>query len=335
MIYWGPPKEEPPEPPEERFARLFKAAQVLLREGIAEEDVIYPTLAYANQLGLGIVVYGELGRVILDVDEEADTLVSSAEKNVGWEAAVERFSRRHSGLVPIKVVDGIVILRWLAVDGGVHFYPLPGAKIPEVVTVRIRPRTGSLESGLISRVYENILSAHEVSYGTFMVSSTDHEVVGNELFIRSYASTDTATRIPSEYAEAVFGDRAPEFAPPDFVEGYGRLLLGSGRKGKSGFDRWMNRRKSGMPPTNTPQRTANLIRVCVAYFLGNDGGLPEGVVAHRLLNKHVLPLPEDVAMLPEVGISTKESTALWRATKKAGERLNAAAWAIQDHHYTP
>ncbi len=38
-------------PPVKRFADLFKAAQVLLREGVAEEDQIYPTLAFANELG--------------------------------------------------------------------------------------------------------------------------------------------------------------------------------------------------------------------------------------------------------------------------------------------
>jgi hypothetical protein len=92
---------------------------------------------------------------------------------------------------------------------------------------------------------------------------------------------------------------------------------------------------SGESPTSTPERTAKLIRVCLAYLLAKDGSLPEGKTAHRLLNKHVVPLPEGVAQLPEAGVSTTESTALWRATKKAGEKLNAAAWAIHEQRYTP
>ena len=39
-----------PSAPEERFADLFKAARALLKKGITEEDQIYPTLAFANEL---------------------------------------------------------------------------------------------------------------------------------------------------------------------------------------------------------------------------------------------------------------------------------------------
>jgi hypothetical protein len=341
--YWRS-EETPPLSSEERFAELekrfaplIKAAQVLRREskniakeeGIDEEDLedlIYPTLAFANELAQGIA----------DLEEEAVMLVSSAENDADWEAAVERFSRTHSGLVPVKVVDGIVILRWLPVDGDVRFYPLPGAKIPEVVTIRIRLHTSSLEPGLISRVYETILSANEVSYGKFMTSSTDHAFAGNELFISSYASTDTATRIPSEHAAAVFGDRAPEFAPPDFVEKFGRLLIGSGREKKPGFDRRLNRRKGGPSPTSTksnPERPVWFIAACVAHFLKQHGGLPEGIEAHRLLNKHVLP---DKTKIPvDYGSqTTSESVALWRSAEKAGEMLEVAVRAIYDQEFT-
>jgi hypothetical protein len=51
ISYWGPSEPEPTWPPEERFSDLRKAAQILLREGVTEEDRIYPTLAFANELG--------------------------------------------------------------------------------------------------------------------------------------------------------------------------------------------------------------------------------------------------------------------------------------------
>jgi len=322
---------------EKRFATLFKAAQVLVREskGIAQEegideedleDLIYPTLAFANELGQGIA----------HLEDEVVMLVTSAENDVDWEAAVELFSQRYSGLIPVKVVDGIVILRWLAVDGGVRFYPLPGAKIPEVVTIRIRLHTSSLEPGLISRVYESILSAHELGYGKFMTGSTDHEFAGNELFVSSYASTETATRIPSERAAIVFRDRTPEFAPPVFMEEVARLLVGSGRKNEPGFDRWLNRRKGGPSPTSTtrnPERPFWFIAACVAYFLKRHGGLPEGIEAHRLLNKHVLP---DKTKIPvEYGSqTTSASVALWRSAGKAGVMLEGAVRAIYDQEFT-
>ena len=130
--YWRS-EEEPPLPPEERFAELeerfaplCKAAQVLLREGIDEEDLIYPTLAFANELELRTLADNtdDLVRKILDLDEEAyeeaDRLLSSAERSVDWETAVERASRGHDGMFCEKVVDGVVILRWFPVYGDVR-----------------------------------------------------------------------------------------------------------------------------------------------------------------------------------------------------------------------
>jgi hypothetical protein len=64
-IAYSPPTEKAAlPPPEKRFADLFKAAQVLLREGIAEEDQIYPTLAFANELGQGLVDFIEERNVL-------------------------------------------------------------------------------------------------------------------------------------------------------------------------------------------------------------------------------------------------------------------------------
>jgi hypothetical protein len=94
--YWDI-AERPPSPPEpsERYERLFEAARVLIKERIADEDLIYPTLAYAN----------ELGQRILVLEREAAMLINSAANASNWERAREMFSRRHSGLVPEGVVD--------------------------------------------------------------------------------------------------------------------------------------------------------------------------------------------------------------------------------------
>jgi hypothetical protein len=252
---------------------------------------------------------------------------------VDWGTEVERASRGHSGMICEQVVDGVVILRWFSVYGDVRYYDIPDAIIPEVVTIRVRFHSGSLKPTDISASYERILSAHGLRYGRSSVGSIDFESAEGTLIIRTYAATETATRIPSKDAAAVFSDRDPEFMHPELIAAFCQALLGSGQV--HGFDRFLNYRKSGPPPTNTLQSTAKLIRACVGYFLTKDGGLPEGVTAHKLLNKHVVPLPEGVAQLPEEGVSTTESNALWRATTKAGEKLNAAAWAIYDQRYTP
>ena len=63
------------------------------------EDLIYPTLAYANELGQQISDHAyanELGlQQIPDFAEKAGLLVS-AKTGPDWEAAVERFVERHS-----------------------------------------------------------------------------------------------------------------------------------------------------------------------------------------------------------------------------------------------
>jgi hypothetical protein len=44
---------EPPSPPEEGFSCLFRAARVLLREGVSDEDQILPTLVFAHEIDRG------------------------------------------------------------------------------------------------------------------------------------------------------------------------------------------------------------------------------------------------------------------------------------------
>jgi hypothetical protein len=328
ISYWDI-AERPPSPPEpsERYERLFDAARVLIKERIADEDLIYPTLAYANELGQRIPV----------LEREAAMLINSAANASNWERARETFSRRHSGLVPEGVVDRVVILRWLPVDGGMRFYQLPQAKIPEQVTLRIRFHIGKLEPGLISGVYERILSAHEVSYSeSTLISSTDHWVAGAELFVSTYASTGTATRIPSEHAALVFGARDPEFPHPDLMERICRAFLDLRHlpDGKvAGYAHLLTRGKRGPRPTPAPERPAKLARACVAYFLHQHGGLPEGMEAHRLLNDHVGQGHNGLSALPETGDSSYESTKLWRSAKNAGLMLEAATRAIYDQEF--
>src|SRR5215208_210682 len=117
-------------PPEKRFADLFKAAQVLLREGIAEEDQIYPTLAFANELGQGLV----------DFIEENKCLVAAwKDGSDGWAQAVDRFSWRHPNIRPAKVVDGVVILERVPVDLRIHDYPIQAVEVPRVVVLTVYP----------------------------------------------------------------------------------------------------------------------------------------------------------------------------------------------------
>ena len=152
IVYSPPTEEEPQPPPEERFAELFRAAQVLLKESVAEEDQIYPTLAFANELGQGLV----------DLIEEKERLVSAwGDASDSWAEVVDEFSWRHPSIRPVKVVDGAVILERVPVDVRIHNYPLQDAEVPHGCADRIPsqktktadPRTSccSLRQGALSR----------------------------------------------------------------------------------------------------------------------------------------------------------------------------------------
>jgi hypothetical protein len=96
VAYFVPTEVEPPPPPKERFGALFEAARVLLEQGGAEEDQIIPTLAFANEIGQGLVSLLSIRRQLVEAS-------GGAEK---WERASDEFVSRYGSLRPVRVADG-------------------------------------------------------------------------------------------------------------------------------------------------------------------------------------------------------------------------------------
>ena len=150
ISYWLPTEEEPPPPPVERFAELFEAARVLLREGVTEEDQIYPTLAFANELGQGVVNFVE----------EKDRLVSAYSSDAdSWDEAVDWFSRKHASMRPVGVVDGVLNLERIPVRVQVHNYPIADVVVPRVVTISVFPYRRSATPEQVAALYDERLSS--------------------------------------------------------------------------------------------------------------------------------------------------------------------------------
>jgi hypothetical protein len=304
------PTEPAPAPPEERFEELFKAARVLLGHGIADEDVIYPTLAYANERGQGLWMF-----------EKVAASLCAAEDEMQWRLACEWFSREHDGAVPVNTADGVVFLARSLVDGGVGMYPIPGVEIPEYIALRILPYTTAPEFERIASVYESILASHDVAFGTSLGGSIDFEFGLGALLVTSYACAGSGGRVPQEHARAMFGSgEKPEFLHPKLMVAFCRTLLGTGSG--EGFARFLADRRRGKSPD-----PARLVAACVAFFLKAHGNV-RGVAVHRLLNKY---LADYVPELPEVGISDSASNQLWRDAEKSGKRLMAIARALYQH----
>jgi hypothetical protein len=312
ISYWLPTEEEPPPPPEERFAELFEAARVLLREGVTEEDQIYPTLAFANELGQGVVNFVE----------EKDRLVSAYSSDAdSWDEAVDWFSRKHASMRPVGVVDGVLYLERIPVRVQVHNYPIADVVVPRLVTISVFPHRRSATPEQVAALYDERLSSagipHEQSAsGQFPYFAFED---GYLLFEVGHKRTAVAP----EHIGTVFRDRKPEFPHPRLVSAFHKMLLGSASG--DGFARYLVTRRRG--PVPKPQA---LIPACVAFYLRDYGDMREGAEAHRLINEHVLR--EYQKELPE-GHSDSASNQLWRDVDKVKNKLLAAAYAI--YRYDP
>jgi hypothetical protein len=306
IAYFPPTEEEPPPPPEKRFAELLKAARVLLSDGIAEEDQIYPTLAFANELGQGLV----------DFIEEKERLVSAWEDDSGsWGEAVDGFSWRHPSIRPVEVVDGVVILERVPVDVRIHNYPLEDVEVPRVVVLSVYPhkRPPTLEQ--VAARYDKELLTARIPHAADNKGRFEFSFREGYLLIEVHHSR---TSIPPEHMGAVFRDGKPEFPHPRLVGGFYNMLLGT--TSKDGFARHLvTRRRGPTPPSDT------VIPACVAFYLRDYGGMKQGMEAHRLLNEYVLR--GHWKKLPE-GHSDSASNQLWRDADKVKNKLLGAAYAL-------
>jgi hypothetical protein len=304
--YWLPDKAEPLEPPEERFAELFKAARTLLKEGITEEDRIYPTLAFANELGQGV-----------EVVEQKERLVSAWEGNSDtWTDAVGAFSRRWTSIRPVEGVDGVVVLERVPMSLRIDNYPIQDVEVPRVIVLTIYPHTKPPTLEQIAAHYASELTAADIPHaesteGRFEFSSRD-----GHLLIEIH---HTRTSIPQDYMGIMFRNSKPRFPHPRLVGAFCEMLLGT--TSRDGFVRFLvPRRRGPTPPPDT------VIPASVAFYLRDYGGMKEGIEAHRLLNEHVLQTHWKT--LPE-GHSDSVSNKLWQDADKVKNKLLVAAHAIQ------
>jgi hypothetical protein len=311
VAYFSPIEDEPSPLPEVRFAELFKAARVLLKEGIAEEDQIYPTLAFANELGQGLV----------DFIEEKERLVSAwKDGSESWAEAVYEFSWRHPSLRPIKVVDGVVIRERVPVDVRIHKYPIQDVEVPRVAVLTVYPHKRPPTPEQVAARYDKELSVARIPHTTSNKGRFEFSFEDGYLLMEVH---HTRTSIPPEHMGTVFRDGKPEFPHPRLVEAFYKMLVGT--TSGDGFARHLVTRRRGPAPASD-----TVIPACVAFFLRDYGGMKEGVEAHRLLKEHVLRAHWKT--LPE-GHSDSASTQLWRDADKAKNKLLAAAYAL--YRYDP
>jgi hypothetical protein len=162
---------EPPGPPEEGFWWLFKAARVLLREGVSDEDQILPTLVFAHEIDRGAA----RGRAATTYE--------------------------NTGLMPhewntVKTVDGVDILEEEPIRADILVKrPAPdkgGEAVPQGVLIQRSFHKKAVEPEHVSSLYAEKLTARGMRFGSAPSGAMEYEFVGNRLYLTVQLKKESA-----------------------------------------------------------------------------------------------------------------------------------------------
>jgi hypothetical protein len=282
---------ESEEPPEVRFAGVFKAARVLL-EDVADEDRVFPTLAYA-----GLEVRDSGGK-------RAELRASLAEAwgdPEEWERLKGGLLERSGRVRPIEGVGGVLVLERAPVSVKVWEGPEPE------VWIEVMPRSKPASPEEVASLYEHIMREHGLPY-------EEERAISSTFFLTEY---HLRLIMKPVFLGIHMGDGPPDgsFPSPGLVgDAYQGLIegnLGESLRGR--------KRGRGWKPET-------LVPAIVAFFLRTYGGIIGRKEIHRLLNEHVLEparkgnLPH-LGRLPVDGSSTSLSNQLWDNVERAHSQL--------------
>jgi hypothetical protein len=289
-------EEESLPPPEERFDALFRAARVLLREGIDQEDQVIPTLTLAN-------LTHEEGPY-LDLRQRFKKLVKAGE---GWERWVDEWVSAYGSLRPVRMVGEVLILERLPISIDIK-YGLHNVEQPEQVFLSVYPHRQPAESSHVASLYEAKLSAASAPYGEADTGRMSFELFDSHLLI----TIDRGLRkfvSDSEGSSFRFRTDVASFPTPRIVQGFYQMLLGK-PSGEGFYGHLATRTRGGAPNAD------NLILACVAFYLRNSGGIKGRKEIHRLLNEHVLCEERyRHKAIPEEGCASSVASQIWRDAK--------------------
>jgi hypothetical protein len=283
--------KESAEPPEVRFAGVFKVARMLLEDG-AEEDRVFPTLGWA-----GLEVRNGGG-------ERAKLRVSLAEASVNpgkWERLTQELSGKGGRARPVEVVGEVLVLERVPVTVKVWDGPKPE------VWVEVMPRSRPASPKEVAALYEQTMREHGLP-------CEEERAISLTSFLTEH---HLRLIIEPEFLGIHMGEGPPDgsFPSPGLVEDAYRGLI-EGNLGESLRGR---KRGRGWKPET-------LVPAIVAFFLRTYGGIIGRKEIHRLLNEHVLEparksnLPH-LGRLPVDGRSTSPSNQLWENVERAHKQL--------------
>jgi len=275
---------------EERFDKLFRAARVLLREGIGQEDRVIPTLAYAK--------YACEGGSYLSKRHRFENLEEGSE---AWEREADVFVSIYGSLRPVRVVDGILILERLPVSVEIErdWDTKQAKKVVLFAYAHRRPA----KPEHVGSLYERTLSAADVPYGESSMGQMSFAVFHGHLMIYVTRMSNFILYPRASGSGMPVREEAVPFPTTRIVQGFYEMLLGK-PSGDGHYKRLATRTRGPAPTAD------NLIPACVAFYLRNNGKIQSPKEIQRLLNRHVLRETHK-KVLPEEGYSSSESNQLW------------------------
>ena len=286
---------------EERFKELFKAARVLLREGIDQEDQIIPTLALAN------LTY-DLAHL---TDEELPFpdvrlhFKKPAEDSEGWDRWVDRWVSAYGSLRPVRMVGEVLILERLPISIEIED-DLQEIEQPKEVFLSVYRHRHPAKPEHVASLYEKTLSEAGVPYGEVDTGRISFELTDIDLLIVIERGRKRRL-VPSPKGSGwrLEIDVAP-FPAPRMVQEFYQMLLGK-PSGEGFYRKLATRTRGGAPNAD------NLILACVAFYLKHSGNIKSRKEIHRLLNERVLCEERyRHKAIPEGGYTSSEASQLWR-----------------------
>jgi hypothetical protein len=162
---------EPPSPPEEGFWWLFRAARVLLREGVSDEDQILPTLVFAHEIDRGAA--GGRG---------ATTFENTHLMPHVWNT--------------VRTVDGVDILEEEPLRADILVNrELPdkgGEATPKGLLLQVSYHKKAVEPEHVASVYAEKLKARGMRFGSTSSGAVGYEFVGNRLYLTVQLQKESA-----------------------------------------------------------------------------------------------------------------------------------------------
>lgn len=279
-------------PVPEESRELFRASQVLLDEGITDEDEIIPTLVFAA-----------MSWEMPILERVRDKFVEAGESVQTWKKLRSDFREAFNSLFVSRVVDGVLVL-WLK-DAYVLAHEHPETGLVEKIEIEVYRRMAKPE--VVGRLYGKCLRQHGIPYGDGPGALSWWPFDGQVFRMLVRPRDLEAHPFGRQLIRARPETRQLPFPDPYHIQSmYETLLQGPA-------DRALVDRKSGVDP-----KARYAIMACVAWYLGNRG---ESIKQRetkleiaKLLNEQLLR-PRDMDALPEHGWSSKDH--VWRAAKNS------------------